>query len=156
MNIFILDKDIRLSAKYHCDKHVVKMILECTQLLSTALRLTGVDQGYRLTHKNHPCSIWTRNSLSNFNYVKTLAKHLNSEYRFRYNKSQDHKSFNLIQSLPVPNIEDKGITSHPLCMPDQYKTNCVIDSYRAYYINEKKNILQYRSRDLPPWIDNQG
>ena len=38
MNIFYLDTDPELSAKYHCDKHVVKMILEYGQLLSTAHR----------------------------------------------------------------------------------------------------------------------
>jgi len=28
MNIFFLDTDTKQCAKYHCDKHVVKMILE--------------------------------------------------------------------------------------------------------------------------------
>ena len=28
MNIFVLDRDPELAAKYHCDKHVCKMILE--------------------------------------------------------------------------------------------------------------------------------
>lgn len=42
MNIFFLDRNIRKCAAYHCDKHVVKMILESTQLLSTALHLNGL------------------------------------------------------------------------------------------------------------------
>ena len=36
MNIFVLDKTPEMSAKYHCDKHVVKMILESGQMLCTA------------------------------------------------------------------------------------------------------------------------
>ena len=28
MNIFVLDRDPEIAAKYHCNKHVVKMILE--------------------------------------------------------------------------------------------------------------------------------
>lgn len=38
MNIFYLSDCPEQSAKDHCDKHVVKMILETAQLLSTAYR----------------------------------------------------------------------------------------------------------------------
>ena len=36
MNIFVLSKSPRRAARYHLDKHVVKMILEACQLLYTA------------------------------------------------------------------------------------------------------------------------
>jgi hypothetical protein len=39
MNIFILDKDPVLAAQLQCDKHVVKMIVESAQMLSTAHRM---------------------------------------------------------------------------------------------------------------------
>jgi len=39
MNIFMLDRSPRVAAIYHVDKHVVKMILETAQLLSTAHRV---------------------------------------------------------------------------------------------------------------------
>ena len=39
MNIFYLDYDPKTSAEMHIDKHVVKMILEYAQLLSTAHRI---------------------------------------------------------------------------------------------------------------------
>lgn len=35
MNIFILDENPQKCAEYHCDKHVVKMILETAQILCT-------------------------------------------------------------------------------------------------------------------------
>ena len=38
MNIFVLHEDPITAAKHHCDKHVVKMILESAQLLCTAHR----------------------------------------------------------------------------------------------------------------------
>ena len=38
MNIFHLHEDPKICAEYHCDKHVVKMILETAQMLSTAYR----------------------------------------------------------------------------------------------------------------------
>lgn len=39
MNIFILDPQPQTAAEMHCDKHVVKMIVETAQLLSAAHRL---------------------------------------------------------------------------------------------------------------------
>ena len=36
MNIFVLDRDPEVAARYHCDKHVCKMILEAGQMLCTA------------------------------------------------------------------------------------------------------------------------
>ena len=36
MNIFVLHLQQKLAAQYHCDKHVVKMLLETVQLLYTA------------------------------------------------------------------------------------------------------------------------
>ena len=66
MNIFMLDKDPVKAAQYHCDKHVVKMILETGQLLSTAWRMIDGDEFadsrgmYKCTHKNHPSAVWAR------------------------------------------------------------------------------------------------
>ena len=45
MNIFFLDKDPKIAAQMQCDKHVVKMILETAQMLSTAARAQGHDIG---------------------------------------------------------------------------------------------------------------
>ena len=39
MNIFYLHKDPQQCARLHCDKHVVKMIIEYAQLLSTTHRV---------------------------------------------------------------------------------------------------------------------
>jgi hypothetical protein len=83
MNIFLLDSNIKKCAQYHCDKHVVKMILESAQILSTVLRLNGVDQGYKTTHANHPCTLWAGKSFSNWKWLRELASALNKEYRFR-------------------------------------------------------------------------
>ena len=44
MNIFYLDNHTHRCAKQHCDKHVVKMIIEYAQLLSTAHRvIDGIE-----------------------------------------------------------------------------------------------------------------
>ena len=39
MNVFVLDNDPVIAAQQHCDKHVVKMIIESAQMLSTAHRM---------------------------------------------------------------------------------------------------------------------
>ena len=56
MNIFILDEDPLLAAQAQCDKHVVKMVLESAQMLSTTHRIMGEDHEvfYKTVHKNHP------------------------------------------------------------------------------------------------------
>ena len=78
-------------------------------MLSVALRLNGIDQGYRITHKNHPCTKWTRESLSSWKWLRRLSWELNEEYKFCFERQTNHKSYDLIQGL-VPNIKDKGLT----------------------------------------------
>ena len=51
MNIFYLDEDVQKCAEYHVDRHVVKMILEYAQLLSTAHRVLDGDDK-KLLHDN--------------------------------------------------------------------------------------------------------
>ena len=68
MNIFYLDHDPVIAAQMSCDKHVVKMILESAQMLSTSHRVLDGDEYanevglYKLAHKNHPSTIWVRSS----------------------------------------------------------------------------------------------
>ena len=152
MNIFVLDTRLDLCAKYHCDKHIVKMILESAQLLSQAVRMSGLDAGYKITHKNHPCSIWTRASIQNYNWLRELARNLNSEYRYRYGRTENHKSWNMIESLPTPGLPDIGLTPFAQCMPDEYKATNAVQAYRSYYSHEKADILKYTKRSAPEWI----
>lgn len=151
MNIFVLDHSIDKSVEYYFDKHIVKMVTESAQLLSSAVRLSGIDAGYKLTHKNHPCAIWTRESLSNWHWLQELTRAMNDEYRYRYDKSVDHKAYTIAASLPEPNIEDIGLTPFRLAMPDQYKCDDAVQSYRNYYCGEKQHIAQWRKRDIPYW-----
>ena len=155
MNIFVLDEDKQKCAEYHCDKHVVKMIIEYAQMLSTTVRLTtDNDVGYRITHKNHPCTIWVRKSMTNWLWLRDLAKYLNDEYKFRYDKDVNHKSFDMIQSLPTPNIEDIGLTEFPMAMPEHCKIGSVVESYRYLYNNDKRSFVTYKKRKQPNWLKN--
>lgn len=152
MNIFVLDKDVKKCAKYHCDKHVVKMLVEYTQLLSSTYYYTEQNElaPYKLTHKNHPCSVWTRKSLSNWLWLKELGLALYDEYKHRYNKQ--HKSGELLINLQTPNLDDIGLTEHPQCMPIEYMDMDVVKAYRNYYIGDKLHFVKYKNRPLPDWL----
>jgi tRNA A37 N6-isopentenylltransferase MiaA len=154
MNIFVLSTDPEKAAIYHCDKHVVKMILESAQLLSTACRSTGLDIGYKATHINHPCSIWVRKSVYNFLWLKALAISLNEEWRYRFNHKINHKSLDVILRLPIPNLPLVPMTSFAQAMPEQYKNDNAVIAYRNYYKFEKTKILTYTKRGQPSWLKN--
>ena len=111
MNIFILDKNPKKAAEYHCDKHVVKMIVESVQLLSTSHWLmllkkynkklsdfkrikdakaflektcsSNEKPPYKMTHVNHPCTKWVCESIENYKWLFKLTYYLCFEYNKR-------------------------------------------------------------------------
>ncbi len=154
MNIFVLDTDINKCAQYHNDKHCVKMILEYAQMLSTTVRLSGIDAGYKESYVNHPCTKWCRESLSNWRWLRKLAEKLHDEWRYRYNHSEfkEHKSWSIIKSLPEPNIPDIGLTPFAQAMPIDYQNpNDAVDAYRTYYVCDKAHLANWRKRGQPEW-----
>jgi hypothetical protein len=77
MNIFFLAIDPEECAKHHCDKHVVKMVLELVQMLYNCFDKDELpDFAYRKAHVNHPISIWINYSFENYSYAVHLAKYL--------------------------------------------------------------------------------
>jgi len=132
MNIFFLDFDVKKCAEYHVDKHSTKMCVEYSQLLCGVHWVAGGEAPYKLSHKNHPCSIWTRKSLSNYLYLCELGLELSKEYTYRYGKR--HKSQDVIEWCLInkPNIPDIGFTEPAMAMPDEYKVDSVVESYRNY------------------------
>ena len=156
MNIFFLDWDVNKCAKDHCDKHVVKMILETAQLLCSAHHMTPQvtpQVPYRLSHKNHPCAIWARECMENYNWLCDLGIELSEEYTHRYGKR--HKSQDIIEWAMVhkPNLRVNGsITTFALAMPDECKIGNAVDSYRQYYIAEKRSFAKWKEREIPFWF----
>lgn len=153
MNVFVLDEDMYKSAEYTCNKHVVKMITEHVQLLCSAYYFCDMDNysPYKLSHQKHPISIWVRSSLSNWIWLRDYTLILYDEYKYRYN-NRNHKAGEICKSLLIPDLEDIGLTKMPCAMPDKYKVDSVVQSYRNYYIGEKQHILQYTKRDIPYWL----
>lgn len=156
MNIFVLDENIDKCAQYHCDQHVVKMILESVQLLCTALNKKGFATPYRSTHVKHPCVLWVEESYANFQWLQQLALALNKEFRFRFDKKQDHKSISVLPQLEKFEYQDVGLTPFAQAMPDKYKiANNAVRAYRNFYIGDKMSFAKWTKREIPGWIKSK-
>ena len=154
MNIFYLDECPRLAARYHCDKHVVKMLLETAQLLCSVF--PQGDAPYRRTHYNHPSSVWVRSSSEAYAWAVALGKALSSEYTQRYGKV--HKSAAVIEWCEgnAPALPSDPFTAPPQCMPDRYMHANTVEAYRAYYIGDKERFAVWAHGDAPCWWTASG
>lgn len=108
-------------------------------------------------HINHPSTIWARTSLSNTIWLLELTKAVSKEWTFRYKKP--HRTQKILQRfidlLPNYDIEDKGLTTLTLAMPDEYKDVDPIKAYRNLYIFEKTNFAKWeKGRPAPAWMQN--
>jgi len=157
MNIFVLDKNIEKCAQYHCDQHVVKMILESVQMLCTALNKKGITTPYKSTHQNHPCVLWVERSFNNFSWLRNLAFTLNNEYRFRFEKEVDHKSISVLHEISNHDYGKQGLTEFAQAMPETYKVpGDPVRAYRQFYLGEKMVFAKWTKRSIPDWVrDNQ-
>jgi hypothetical protein len=159
MNIFYLHPDPKIAAQMQCDKHVVKMILETAQILSTAHReLDGdnvPDTLYKATHKNHPCSKWVRTSAANYAWAYRHFVALCDEYTHRYGKVHltDQKLRGVLCAPPRNIQHGFWFRPPPQCMPDDYKQDDAVDAYRAYYQSpEKQRFATWdKGRPAPTW-----
>lgn len=177
MNIFYIDHDPIKAAQGMVDKHVVKMILESAQLLSTAHRLldgtqvegtskTGrkakrwilhdgrQDILYLATHIHHPSAVWCRQSVENYSWLVEHFFALMHEYTHRYAKK--HACFGdlsfMLQS-PPHKLKDYDWTNMPCAMADEYKiSDDPLTNYRNYYKIGKATMHKWTNRQPPEWI----
>lgn len=150
MNLFYLDRDPITAARYHYDKHKVKMILEAAQMLCTAHHVLGerfnYDTSYvpyKKAHVNHPSTIWVRSNAEQYIWTYNYMMALGKEYTLRYGKI--HKTIDkcrdVLYALPKYIAVKNGFSEPPQCMPDEYKVeNDSVSAYWNYYENEKCNI----------------
>ena len=175
MNRFILDENPKAAAEYHCDKHVVKMILEEAQMLSTAHRiLDGVetvgqsksgrkakrwkldddrnDKLYQATHVNHPCTQWSMQTFENYVWSVKLLRYLLDEYQFRYGKKHKCEELYPILRFTPTRISSGPLTQFPQAMPDECKRENPVEGYRDYYIIHKVRFAKWTNRPVPEWF----
>lgn len=178
MNIFHLDNDPKVAAQMMCDKHVVKMIVEYAQLMSTAHRvldgfeyydktkngrkikrwkLDGASQErllYKASHVNHPSNIWVRKNSKNYQWLYRHFVALCKEYTHRYGKvhATDEKLRHQLWWNPR-NINQIGpMDTFAQAMPDYCKMDDPVEAYRNYYIKEKKYMAKWTNREVPNWF----
>ena len=169
MNIFFLSEHPVVAARMHCDKLVVKMVLETAQLLCSVFEPGTAP--YKRTHYNHPCAVWVRGWYGHYNWLYNHGIALAEEYTFRYGKR--HKSQDVIewcksQILEPPSEELRDLP--PECMPEEYRTSVerdgimvpgmlsdIVKSYREYYKAEKAYFAKWeRGREAPDWWKENG
>lgn len=181
MNLFILDESPVKSAQMQCDKHVVKMIVESAQMLSTAHRILDGTMElrpsksgrmlkyyahphpklehmlYKAVHVNHPCTIWTRENISNYRWHYDHFFALCKEYEYRYGKV--HSTFHKLElplKKPPQNIPD-GLRS-PFRLAMKSNPECIIEhdpvkSYQLYYKTKKDSFkMVWTKRETPRWF----
>lgn len=157
MNIFVLDNDINTCAQFHVDKHVVKMPTESAQMLCAANNFYGIDSPYKTSkaQMNHPCTKWVRESINNWLWLKELAIALEKEWKYRYNHDENktHKAVDVIRSLDIPPLPEIGLTPFKYCMPDVYKVDDIVISYREFYKKDKIHLHSYKNRKKPQWLE---
>ena len=177
MNIFYIHPDPVVAAQQMVDKHIIKMILESCQLLSTAHRLhdgrmvegkskTGrnvkrwiLDDArepivYQATHINHPSAVWCRESIENYIWLVEHMYALMDEYTYRYNKK--HKCMEVAYYLQSPpkNLQNYEWTPMPCAMDKQYiVSDNPLTNYRNYYKMGKKELHTWTNRQPPEWIN---
>lgn len=181
MNIFVLDWDPLKAAEYHCNKHVVKMVLESGQMLCTAhwvghlysrgRTLDSFDRvkdaqawvaesvparhlpPWKMSHVNHPCSVWTRASLGNYRWHSELGLALCAEYTKRYgkvHKAQAVHEWLATHTPPAWGTLSRNLLPWPICVPDDCQGFDAIQSYRDYYNRHKSHFAVWEPRAATP------
>lgn len=151
MNIFYIDPCPVKAAQMQCDKHVVKMVLESSQMLCAAHHVVegGAPVPYRLAHKNHPSTVWVRSNRKHYDWLYRHFQGLSEEYTERYGKV--HLSWEKCHMLLLcapSGIPDTDWSDPPQCMPDECKRDTALEGYTEYYFNYKPKVIDMRFRGV--------
>lgn len=182
MNIFILDECAVKAAQLQCDRHIVKMVLESAQMLSTAHRMldgyvekrpsksgkrmvnhyvhpdSEMDaQLYNAVHFNHPCTLWTMQTTANYRWHFKHFVALCNEYRYRYGKTHltETKLRKVLAQYPK-NMPKKQQTPFALAMksnPECIALKDPVKAYRAFYKTKQDRFkMVWTNRSQPDWF----
>ena len=150
MNIFVTSQSPSKSAQILPDKHVVKMPLECCQMLSIIYSSWYYDWGEihkingepyatkKGAFRNHPCTKWAAESIYNTAWLIAHGTALCMEYNHRYNKIHSCSKALFESKKIFHNQTNKAIVCHQKvenftrAMPDEFKLDTSIDTFTAY------------------------
>lgn len=175
MNIFCLDSDPVIAAQLMCDAHTNKMIVESAQMLANCFKLTtlsGVEvprtqKGTARKHSyyNHPCSIWVRESLENYQWLVDHASSLIYERTFRNPTCNPHFTEGFIDwcdgAIPDNmNTSNYELTPFAIAISDDsacrakvnnFNTLDTVSKYRQYYKYDKP-FAKWTNRKVPDFM----
>jgi hypothetical protein len=182
MNIFVLDHDPVKAAQLECNAHIVKMVVESAQMLSTAHRMldgsiterlsnSGKRKSkywlhpdpvmesvlYKAVHMNHPCTRWTMATLANYQWHYKHFVALCEEYTYRYGRihSTDQKLRDVLELYPRY-IPHGDLTPFPLAMnsnPECIVAGDAVESYRRFYQTKQDRFrMAWTKRSKPDWF----
>jgi hypothetical protein len=173
MNIFALSPDTSYAADMHCDQHLHKMILESAQMLSTLVydppagspsKISAlIPHVYKSSYRNHPCSIWTRESWDNAWWLCNLAFSLESIRETLDHPS--HASIRIIQmiadhiELHASSTPQSFVFCGPAIFKLRYSLN-VHERYQAFYRYKQSEWLKkglhmsYKNREIPSFLSD--
>lgn len=163
VNAFWLDRDLDLAARWLVDRHVTSSVLECSMVLTTAVRERGYpdpDDGLYVTHRDHPLTRWAAESHANWLLLRSYTRHAHDEWRYRWDHGpgEVHKSWavaraldpEMVGSLPWPETAGRD----PPQVTGRWHARDYVDAYRLYYANEKRHLFSWaKDRGPPPWLD---
>jgi hypothetical protein len=172
MNIFCLDQDPKKAARYLCDAHVIKMIVESAQMLAncfTLERLAADDcprnsSGNARSHgySNHPCTRWAMESSSNMNWLILHALSMCHEKKRRYGGGHFSESFIRWCDLRYNDslVPLGGLTDFAIAISDQQQCRkhqgfdglTAVEKYRLYYIYDKSSFAKWKFCSPPKWF----
>ncbi len=158
MNIFYLDPDPQKCAQYHCDKHVIKLILETAQLLEAVHIIAGSVTPYSTGKKgwsNHPCAAWAAKSIENYLWLCNLGQELCKEYNYRYEKIHALQKRIQWYFQNPPKLKNIGFTEPYQAVGEELRNEKLdaVSAYRRYYQTIKKDIVTWeKKRKMPEWM----
>lgn len=163
MNIFVTNESPVIAAQDMCDKHLIKMILETAQILSTVCKEVYDYEGdalYKSCYVKHPATLWAGQSYTNFCWLLEHGLALCHEYYFRFQKH--HKSETVLDEV-IKYMSDtiftwSGVTNSTpefvQIMPDEFKKTNTCIAYQNYLLNKFENNKpkpKWTKRDPPEW-----
>jgi len=179
MNIFVLDLDPQKCAEYHCDKHLVKMLVEHCQILGsiayTARGITrkkditpefvnkhfagfprknedGGPRPYGIGYKNHPCTTWAAASIQNYLWLCNLTLRMGDEYTKRYGRKHACEDICRWYYSNMPaSLPMLQMTNFAQAMPEDCKNENAVIAYRNYYIKHKSKFARWAHSQTPNW-----
>ena len=141
MNIFVLHENPIEAARLVPVKVASKMALEAAQMLAVAcyihkMRLPHKKDGDYYSHKNHkdhPCTKWVCQSKANMKWTLEYAKELCVQHFNFFNKMPAQmNALNEVLGQMYTDVDSANHTPFYLEMPDEFKTDDVVESYRTY------------------------